>query len=311
MPFELTRKTPEELSPDAVIYAENPPAADTRRGLFGRRRDIPLPEGGELSDRYLHGLEEALARRCVRIAMTVPSPGSGLDTAVYARAALRAASIFLRGFEASVYLSVPEGLEPEGGSYGSLRDYIAARYIGLAPGGGIFERRFYRAAPDMAPTVPPEHETVEYTAPTAARPPVPSAPKRAKAARVLGDVSLQDMLEKADAGFSQTLMALIDKSGRSDPEVYKRANVDRKLFSKIRSNPAYRPSKTTALAFAVALELDMDGVRDLLSRAGYTLTHASRGDIIVEYFITRGEYDIFEINETLFAFDQPLLGGAS
>ena len=94
-----------------------------------------------------------------------------------------------------------------------------------------------------------------------------------------------------------------------DSEVYKRANIDRKLFSKIRSNPSYRPSKATALALAFALELDLDATRDLISRAGYSLTHSSRADIIVEYFIVTGNYDIFSLNETLFAYDLPILGG--
>ena len=119
---------------------------------------------------------------------------------------------------------------------------------------------------------------------------------------------LDEALAHLDAGFSETLLKLIDRSGKKDAEVYRKANVDRRLFSKIRNNPDYKPSKPTAVAFAIALELSLPETRDLIARAGYALSPSSKFDVIIEYFIMQRDYDIFKINEALFAFDQSLLG---
>jgi hypothetical protein len=91
-------------------------------------------------------------------------------------------------------------------------------------------------------------------------------------------------------------------------DVYKKANLDRKLFSKLRGNIKYAPSKQTAIALAIALELNLDETKDLLARAGYALSPCSRFDLIVSYFIKKGNHNIFEINQALFAFDEDLLG---
>ena len=119
------------------------------------------------------------------------------------------------------------------------------------------------------------------------------------------------LIRQTDEGFSQALLRLINKRGMTDAECYKKANVDRKLFSKIRSNPDYKPSKPTVLAFAVALELSLPEAQDLLRKAGFALTHSSKFDIILEYCLRHQRYNVFEINEVLFQFDMPLLGSNS
>ncbi len=120
--------------------------------------------------------------------------------------------------------------------------------------------------------------------------------------------SLEDLVTELESSFAESLFKYINDKGLSDPEVYKRANLDRKLFSKIRKNKNYKPSKNTALALAIALELNLDETKDFIGKAGYALTRSSKMDIIVEFFIKQNNYDIFELNEVLFYYDEPLLG---
>ena len=120
--------------------------------------------------------------------------------------------------------------------------------------------------------------------------------------------SLPDFLKQADAGFTETLLKLIDKTGKKDSEIYKKANLSKQHFSKIRNNPNYKPSKQTAIALALALELDLEQTKDLIGRAGYALSNSSKFDLIIRYFIEQKNYNVVEINIALYEFDQSLLG---
>lgn len=139
---------------------------------------------------------------------------------------------------------------------------------------------------------------------------------QAKAVAIGGDFwkpkkkekSLDDILDEPSETFQQKLLHLIDVSGMTDVQIYKRANISKQVFSKIRTNADYTPKKKTVLAFAIALKLDMDATQDLLSRAGYAMSPSSRFDLIISYFITHHDYDIFKINSTLFGYGQPTLG---
>ena len=121
-------------------------------------------------------------------------------------------------------------------------------------------------------------------------------------------LSLEDMLKQEDKGFAETLLKRIDDAGKKDSEIYKKANISKQHFSKIRNNPDYKPTKPTAVALALALELDLEATKDLIGRAGYALTNSSKFDLIIRYFIEHGNYDITQINMVLYEFDQSLIG---
>ena len=144
-----------------------------------------------------------------------------------------------------------------------------------------------------------------HCAPAAAPIRSPERPHRFDSAK---GKPLDKYIDEIDSGFREMLFALIDASGMTDVECYKRANVDKRVFSKIKSNKDYRPSKQTAIAFAISLKLDINETQALLATLGYTLSQSTVFDKIIRYFIINGNYDIFEINEALFEFDQNLLG---
>ena len=133
-------------------------------------------------------------------------------------------------------------------------------------------------------------------------------PSTGSAAESFSKGALDERIAHMDKTFQEYLLMLLDRRGLTDPEVYKRANIDRKHFSKIRSNRDYTPSKKTALALAIALELNLDETKDLLARAGLALSPSSIFDLIIEYCIKTGNYKVHDINTILFEYEQPTLG---
>lgn len=159
-----------------------------------------------------------------------------------------------------------------------------------------------------AASVPVWEPEETYAAPPMQASAAPATPKRVKPFFGRQETFLlQDALEQVDESFSQMLLRKIDEKSMTDAQCYKKAQIDRKLFSKIRSQQNYRPSKQTAISFALALELSLAEAKDLLLKAGFALSRSSKADIIVEFFILHGIYDIMQVNEALYEFDQPLL----
>ena len=254
----------------------------------------PIWQGGSrgeadlLHSCYTRALHLARENGCESIAFPLISSGIfGYPKPQALRVAINAIEEFLLKYEMQVYLVIFDraALLISKRLYENIQRYIDDRYVEL--------RAFPRQAAEALPHARQRAEQADL--PLAA--PCATPGKR----------SLDDLLGHLDESFSRMLLRLIDEKGMTDVEVYKRANLDRKLFSKIRKE-GYNPSKQTALALAIALRLNLDETKDLLGRAGYALSHSNKFDIIIEYFIEEGVYDIFEINEALFAFEQRLLG---
>ena len=255
-----------------------------------------------LSRAYQNSLRLAAERDCSSIAFPLLSAGVfGCPSEIAIAEAVQAIRDFLQEHDMDIYLVVfdRKSFKISDTLFDDVQSYLDERYVAE-----LLEEEY--RGDDRDRRIAACHEAAYLNATEACV--SEAAPMFSAKDADAGARSLEHLLDDIDDTFSETLLRLIDLKGKSDPEIYKRANVDRKHFSKIRNNPAYQPSKNTALTFAVALELDLDETRDFIGRAGYALSRSSKMDVIVEYFIERKEYDIFTINETLFAFQQPLLG---
>ena len=247
-----------------------------------------------LSDCYRNSLELARENNFESIAFPLISSGAfGYPTDKALKTAISVIGEFLLAYDMTVYLVVynKAAFVLSEKLFSSIAQYIDDKYI---------EEHFFASPSRFEEThllrdIVIEDEQLLYS--------------KAYASKKKSKRNLDDIVKNMDETFSQMLLRLIDEKGMTDAETYKKANIDRKLFSKIRNDIDYKPSKPTAIAFAIALKLNLDETRDLLLRAGFALSHSSKFDVIIEYFIEDGNYNIFEINEALFVFDQNLLGG--
>ena len=255
----------------------------------------PIWRGGSHGERellvsaYHSSLELALGNHCETVALPLISSGVyGYPKDQALKVAVDTIGDFLLAHDMTVYLVIFDrtAYTIGGKLFADIAAYIDDRYVDAHTDSRETQRR------RMAVTSMPMEEEEWMPAPCTSAP-----------------FGLDEALSKMDESFSQMLLRKIDECGMTDAQCYKKANIDRKLFSKIRSDVHYKPSKPTAMAFAIALELPLEEAREMLGKAGFAFSHASKFDIIVEYFIAHRNYNIFEINEALFAFDQSLLGG--
>ena len=262
----------------------------------------PIWQGGDrgepetLAACYRNCLELAKKRGCKSLAFPLIASGAfGYPKSLALKTAVGSISDFLMEKDMEVYLVVydRQAYEISSKLFSDIKSYIDDRYVE--------EHRFFADRGRAREEGPGEMDGFALSAPAAASPAcLPGA---------AGGSSLEELIGQVDESFSQMLLRKIDEAGISDSQCYKKANIDRKLFSKIRSDVNYRPSKPTAIALGLALELPLEELKELLEKAGFALSRSSKSDIVVEYFVSRGNYSVFEINEALFAFDLRLLGG--
>ena len=274
-----------------VIHAVGP------RWRDGKHREQEL-----LESCYRTSLNLAKENGCQSVAFPLISSGIyGYPKDQALKIAVDTISTFLLENEMMVYIVIfdRKAYQISGKLFADIAAYIDDRYVDehTDPRSERLRRMSAFRMEEPMPCESCDEDAIEQLIPPVS---VAAAPKKA--------ATLDDALEQIDESFSEMLLRKIDERGMTDAQCYKKANIDRKLFSKIRSDKLYKPSKPTAIAFAIALELSLDETRDMLMKAGFALSHSNKFDIIIEFFISMGNYNVFEINEALFAFDQSLLG---
>ena len=273
---------------------------------------------------YMESMKLARERNRNALALPlIPAESRGCPKEKALRTAVSAIRDFLAENDMMIYLAVHDAgsLAVSRQLSARIEEYIDEHYIeDLPPMGNqsgerkaegrrrsLFglgrKRKENPAQPHLFPSAQPQKGGPDV-------PPAPAGASRAmQASSAEKTRMLDDMMLHMGETFSQMLLRLIDERGLTDPEVYHKANIDRKLFSKIRTNLYYSPTKKTVMAFAIALELSLDETKDLLQAAGYSLSPGSRFDVIISFFLENKIYDVFEINEMLFYYEQPILGG--
>lgn len=268
-----------------------------------RWRDGKHGERDKLISCYQTSLSLARESKCETVAFPLISSGIyGYPKDQALRIAIDTISEFLLENDMTVYIVIfdRKAYQISEKLYADIAEYIDDNYVDEHSDNYSARLRRLNALRDMESVCEASvcEEADEAIEPILSMP--MAAPKKTK--------SLDEALGQIDESFSEMLLRKIDEKGMTDAQCYKKANIDRKLFSKIRSDKLYKPSKPTAIAFAIALELSLDETKDMLMKAGFAMSHSNKFDIIIEYFIENENYNVFEINEALFAFDQSLLG---
>ena len=345
MPFEIVRNDITNMHVDAIVNTANPKAVvglgtddmihkKAGPNLLEARREIgdilvgcaamtpafdlpskyvihavgPLWEGGSYGEEgllrscYDNALKIAMEHHCKSVAFPLIAAGNyGFPKDLALKIAISAFSAFLMENEMQIYLVVfnqeAYGLSEK--LFRNVASYIDQNYVDLCEKASLGANKEIRNSRARMRKI----ECMEICREELSVGSVPPMLLETKA------LTLEDALKEEDIGFSEALLKLIDEAGKKDSEIYKKANISKQHFSKIRNNPNYKPTKPTAIALALALELDLEQTKELIGRAGYALTNSSKFDLIIQFFIQQKNYNVVEINVALYEFDQPLLGG--